>query len=159
MNQKSQQGFTILDLTIAAVVMIIIACIALPLYSRAKITANEASAASTMRVISQAQNNVYINTRVYLTLEDLRAKGLIDETVSSGTKSGYNFVMSIDNSVQPAHYLISAKPVVADGLGQTGAKRYGLYETGVLYQDRQNLETHFADSAELHTGSTETVGD
>lgn len=72
---------------------------------------------------------------------------LVDDTFSN-TKSGYEFVIHPSNvGVRPASYFASAIPSVTTGIAQTGSRRFGVCEDGVLRGDASL--TGFADWNEV----------
>jgi hypothetical protein len=62
---------------------------------------------------------------------------LIDSVLGGGTKSGYAFTMATDTGGTGASALFGtiAYPTSTTGVGQTGTRRFGITEVGVMYGD------------------------
>jgi type II secretory pathway pseudopilin PulG len=91
-------GLVLSIVSIATVVPVgIIASITVPNLLASRRAANEGSAMRSLRTISSAEM-IYQNTAGqgrYGTLNDLAAAGLIDATLATGTKNGYNFTVEL----------------------------------------------------------------
>ncbi len=113
--EQRHAGFSILELLIVVGIIIIVAAIAIPSLLRARAAANEASAVQSLRAINSAQIGylqVYPDLGTYAcqlsflgpplgsTPVNSTAADLIDEQLSGGIKSGYNFYM---NCTPPAN--------------------------------------------------------
>jgi type IV pilus assembly protein PilA len=139
--RRKEQGFSLIELLIVVAIILIIAAIAIPNLVRARLAANEASAASSMRSIGTAQVAYAATYTVgYGTLANLGGASpcaatvatscLLDPVLSGGTKSGYS---------------ITAKPLgagvafvaaaVPQSIGVTGQRTFCNDETGVIRFD------------------------
>jgi hypothetical protein len=126
--------------------ILILAAIVIPNVLRARIVANETSALHAIRTITTAEVTYYLanpGVGYTCTLSNLSgnervssvAKArLIDDTLASGTKYGYQFVLQ--NCIRPekgeGSYQVVAYPVSRN---QTGVKAFCSDETGVVRLD------------------------
>lgn len=159
-SEHTDKGFSLVELMIVVVVVMIVAAIAAPNLLSSKRSSNEASALSSVRIMSQAET-AYQTTYGggnYGTAAQLHVAHLIDNTVAAASnvnvggnpprntaKSGYRFRIQIANATPTtgARYVISAIPATPSGVTQTGAKRICLTEAGVLKGSTQNLSIHY----------------
>lgn len=136
------RGFSLLELLIVIAVILTIAAIAIPNLMRARMQANETSAAAALRSIATVQVQ-YQSTYNQGYAPSLSALGpgsppsatsadLIDPVLATGTKTGYTFnYSSVDNDGdgKPEGFTCNADPITP---GQTGQKYFYVDQTNVI---------------------------
>jgi type IV pilus assembly protein PilA len=144
---QRSRGFSLIELLIVVAIILIIAAIAIPNLLRARISANEASAVQSVRAINQAEisySTTYPGGGYAPTLAALggavpcsptpTSACLLDNTLASGVKSGYNFTAPGANPVSGANttYVAGAAPTAYN---QTGVRLFCSIEDGVVRWD------------------------
>jgi type IV pilus assembly protein PilA len=147
---RKNKGFSLIELLIVVAIILIIAAIAIPNLLRAKISANESSAVSSIRTINTAEISYQSTypTAGYAT--SLAALGpasagscatpnstnacLIDFSLSNATtkstaKTGYYFALSPGGSGDSNSYLAAGSPAV---FNQTGVRNFCSVEDAVI---------------------------
>jgi type IV pilus assembly protein PilA len=144
-KKAATNGFSLIELLIVVAIILIIAAIAIPNMIRAKISANEASAATSVRNISRAEvtyNAAYPVNGYASSLAELggpadscqpsaTAACLISSDLSGGQKSGYQFQVT---ALLPAGGMNTAFVVGAVPLtfNSTGVRDFCATNDGVV---------------------------
>jgi type IV pilus assembly protein PilA len=155
--RKQQKGFSLIELLIVVAIILIIAAIAIPNLLRARIAANESSAAASERTIATAASNyttAYPGTGYPGSLSILGpadagctagpavTNGCIidfalassDTTGTNAPKSGYSFTFTGSNPIGGANQQFNSESVPAT-LNTTGVKEFcGVEDNVVRFQ-------------------------
>jgi prepilin-type N-terminal cleavage/methylation domain-containing protein len=138
-QRRRCSGFSLIELMIVVAIILIIAAMAIPNLLRSKMSANEASAVSSTRVIVTSQQSYaltypqigYADSLSKLampasgTAPNQNAAGYLDSTLGCSTascrKSGYDFSLINVNGTPANSYSVTAVPVL---VGQTGRRGF-----------------------------------
>ena len=143
MNHK--KGFSLIELLIVVAIILVIAAIAIPSLLRAKIAADEASAARSVREISNAETAYHIAFPQIGFAPDLISLGgatpcfpsstsacILDDTVSTGVKSGYKLFaagFATGGSLVNTDFVGSAAP---NTFNHSGVRNFCIASEGVV---------------------------
>jgi type IV pilus assembly protein PilA len=149
---KRQKGFSLIELLIVVAIILIIAAIAIPNLIRARIAANQSSAAATLRTLASAaamyqstyQDGYPPNMTVLgpSAAPSCDQAGLIDAVLITGQKSGYNFawtpgsvpVASVPTGCTNPGFTDMFSATAAPMSGSTGTQYYCVDASNVIVQ-------------------------
>ncbi|MFI5110924.1 MAG: prepilin-type N-terminal cleavage/methylation domain-containing protein, partial [Terriglobales bacterium] len=133
LKMRKQKGFSLIELLIVVAIILIIAAIAIPNLLRARIAANEASAAAGIRTINTAQvafssafpaqgyapNLVALGPAAGCNPPTVAGGCLLDDVMAKdpATKNGYQFAFIGDGAVPSGAYTVAGDPVTPNGSG------------------------------------------
>lgn len=137
MKNKSNLGFTLIELMIVTEIIAILVAISVPSLIRTRIQSNEASAVGNLRMIGTGEITYNLATGSFGTLEKLcegddQATAYVSGKWSNGgVRNQYNYICEPADITDSA-FLVTAKPV---SVNRTAIRTYKIDETGeIRYQ-------------------------
>jgi type IV pilus assembly protein PilA len=142
--RTKQKGFSLIELLIVVAIILIIAAIAIPNLMRARMSANESSAAGSIRTINTGEVS-YASAYPTVGYTSLLSLGgatpctpntgtacFVDEVLSSGAKEGYTFSATPGTAINGMYttYTSLAQPF---SLNETGTRSFCSDQTGVIF--------------------------
>lgn len=143
-------GFSLVELMVVVMIVLVITAIAVPSLLHARMRANEAAAVSSMKAVQTAQTMysiLYPEVGYSPSLAWLGANGsdcentgphnsclVRDEALTSGVKSGYVFEISGDGKTPSISYTLAANPISSGFSGRCGFSSGQLGDISVISQ-------------------------
>ncbi|HUC54951.1 MAG TPA: prepilin-type N-terminal cleavage/methylation domain-containing protein [Candidatus Cybelea sp.] len=145
MKNRTQSGFSLIELLIVVAIILVIAAIAIPNLMASRMAANESSSAQETRAVTTAEvvYSAQYNIGFASALTDLGDAGgtgsvsstnacLIDAVLAAGIKSGYSFTYAPTNADSANHYqgfTLNTNPL---NPGYSGRKYFFTDQTAVV---------------------------
>ena len=150
--KKSQKGFSLIELLIVVAIILVISAIALPNLLKSRMSANESSAVGTLHTVDLGETtytSVCAAQGYSATLDEMHTgaicpsgQGLIDNSISVGVKSGYQFTYT-PGAPDPRGIVVTYGNVaVPTNVGTTGQRGFYSDQSQVIrYTDDGSAPT------------------
>jgi type IV pilus assembly protein PilA len=149
-NRSRERGFSLVELLIVTAIILVIAALALPNFIRTRYSANEASAVSTLRLLTNVENQYAASYNTFSAdldslgppatgaqpsaissdLVDTVLSGRIAGQTSQFDKGGYRFVYTpVGSFPDVKQFTIQANPLIR---GNTGQRSFFADQNGIV---------------------------
>ncbi len=137
------QGFSLIELLIVVAIILIISAIAIPNFLRAKISANEASAVSSIHAVNTAEItyasvNPTLGYSALLVTLGPAGGAYLDANLANGQKAGYVFTYAPIGTVPYQQYTLNVDPLTR---GVTGQRSFYSDQTNVTHYNQNAVAT------------------
>jgi prepilin-type N-terminal cleavage/methylation domain-containing protein len=105
---RKEHGFSLIELLMVVVILGVIMALAVPGLQRARHLAQSGSAIQSLRTMTTAENIYERRFKVYAALVDLAPEGALTPDLAAGSKSGYDFSLTL--SVDSKRFTANADP-------------------------------------------------
>jgi prepilin-type N-terminal cleavage/methylation domain-containing protein len=161
MKRQIESGFTLIELMFVVGIISVLAALATPALTKAKMAADEASAIASLRVLHSAQqtfwgtcgSGYYSPSLQNLGLPVGGAAGFLGSDLSGPApvvKSGYEFDMDSTNPITQTSCnggsLVVTYHATADPLPGRGRRYFGSNSGGAIYQSNETLFAAMPDA-------------
>jgi type IV pilus assembly protein PilA len=154
-ENRSINGFSLIELLIVVAIILIIAAIAIPNLMKSRMAANESSAVGSIRTLNTAEVTYSAscpNVGFSASIAELNTgavcaggTGIIDNVLATGTKSGYTFTYTpVTANGLNTTYTSVAVPLT---VGTTGQRGFFSNQTGVIRYSLSGAAPTVASSA------------
>jgi type IV pilus assembly protein PilA len=138
-RKVTQKGFSLIELLIVVAVILVLAAIAIPNYVKSRMRAHEAAAVGALHAINSACENYAVTygkgfpplltSLGPAAVPSTSAADLLDNTLASGSKSGYTFAYS---AAPPVNGVINSYTIIANPTNRGVTGQRGFYTDQAL---------------------------
>jgi prepilin-type N-terminal cleavage/methylation domain-containing protein len=111
-RRRREHGFSLIELLIVVAIIGIIAAIAIPSYMESQRAASAASAVESLRIIHSSEISYQVTNGTFGDMSALGAGNYLqDPGLRAGSKSRYNFTLTLIGAGATANYNTTATPI------------------------------------------------